>query len=152
MSLVALSYVSLADANNYMQFHPKRLVWERGTGDQQTMCLTQATRDIDGLALKGRRKTVEQALRFPRQDQETVPDDILRATILIAVEYIGGKDPEMEFNQLSLVGERYTSLSRSRNPDLIEPHIAAGIISFEAFALLQPYLRSDDAIRLTRIS
>lgn len=94
-----------------------------------------------------------QELEFPRGADETVPEAIRRACYEIAHTLLDGKDPELELENLGIVSQGYasvrTTFSRTHVP--VE-HIVNGVPSAMAWRLLLPFLRDDDAIRVSRVS
>ncbi len=94
-----------------------------------------------------------QELEFPRGADITVPEAIRRACYEIAHTLLDGKDPELELENLGIVSQGYSSVrttfSRTHVP--VE-HIVNGVPSALAWRLLVPFLRDDDAIRVSRVS
>jgi len=94
-----------------------------------------------------------QELEFPRGADTEVPEAIRRACYEIAHTLLDGKDPELELENLGIVSQGYasvrTTFSRTHVP--VE-HIVNGVPSATAWRLLVPFLRDDDAIRVSRVS
>ena len=94
-----------------------------------------------------------QELEFPRGGDTEVPLAIRRACYEIAHSLLDGKDPELELENLGIVSQGYasvrTTFSRTHVP--VE-HIVNGVPSSLAWRLLLPFLRDDDAIRVSRVS
>ncbi len=94
-----------------------------------------------------------QELEFPRGADTEVPEAIRRACYEIAHTLLDGKDPELELENLGIVSQGYasvrTTFSRTNVP--VE-HIVNGVPSALAWRLLVPFLRDDDAIRVSRVS
>ncbi len=94
-----------------------------------------------------------QELEFPRGADTEVPEAIRRACYEIAHTLLDGKDPELELENLGIVSQGYasvrTTFSRTHVP--VE-HIVNGVPSALAWRLLLPFLRDDDAIRVSRVS
>ncbi len=94
-----------------------------------------------------------QELEFPRGGDTEVPLAIRRACYEIAHSLLDGKDPELELENLGIVSQGYSSVrttfSRTHVP--VE-HIVNGVASSLAWRLLLPFLRDDDAIRVSRVS
>jgi len=94
-----------------------------------------------------------QELEFPRGSDTEVPLAIRRACFEIAHSLLDGKDPELELENLGIVSQGYSSVrttfSRTHVP--VE-HIVNGVPSSLAWRLLLPFLRDDDAIRVSRVS
>ena len=96
-----------------------------------------------------RRKSLE----FPRGADTEVPEAIRIACYEIAHSLLDGKDPELELENLGIVSQGYASVrttySRAHVP--IE-HIVNGVPNVLAWRHLRPFLRDEDAIRLSRVS
>jgi len=94
-----------------------------------------------------------QALEFPRGGDTEVPLAIRRACYEIAHSLLDGKDPELELENLGIESQGYASVRTtfSRNHVPVE-HIVNGVPSALAWRLLVPFLRDDDAIRVSRVS
>lgn len=94
-----------------------------------------------------------QELEFPRGADTEVPEAICRACYEIAHSLLDGKDPEAELENLGIESQGYasvrTTFSRTHVP--VE-HIVNGVPSSVAWRLLVPFLRDDDAIRVSRVS
>ena len=94
-----------------------------------------------------------QELEFPRGADTEVPEAIRRACYEITHTLLDGKDPELELENLGIVSQGYasvrTTFSRTHVP--VE-HIVNGVPSALAWRLLLPFLRDDDAIRVSRVS
>jgi len=94
-----------------------------------------------------------QVLEFPRGLDSTVPEAIRIAQYEIAHTLLDGKDPELELENLGIISQGYasvrTTFSRTHVP--VE-HIVNGVPSSTAWRLLVPFLRDDDAIRVSRVS
>jgi len=95
----------------------------------------------------------QQVLEFPRGDDTEVPEAIRIACYEITHSLLDGKDPELELENLGIVSQGYASVrttySRAHVP--IE-HIVNGVPNALAWRYLRPFLRDDDAIRLSRVS
>ena len=94
-----------------------------------------------------------QVLEFPRGADVLVPEAIRKASYELAHTLLDGKDPEMELENLGIVSQGYASVrtTYSRTHVPVE-HIVNGVPSAAAWRWLQPFLRDDDAIRLSRVS
>ena len=95
----------------------------------------------------------EQQNEFPRGADTEVPEDIRRAAYEIAHSLLDNKDPELELDTLAVTSMGYggvrTSYERSQVP--IE-HLINLIPNALAWRLLKPFLRDDDAMKLSRVS
>jgi hypothetical protein len=166
-------YGTLQEANDYFDNRLHETAWYRARATDRPKALIAATRIIDALNFKGYKHTVQvlldgdpdasdediraqeaaQPLEFPRGDDTEVPEAIRMACYEIAHSLLDGKDPELELENLGIVSQGYesvrTTYSRTQVP--IE-HIINGVPNAQAWRLLRPFLRDDDAIKLARIS
>jgi len=166
-------YGSISEANDYFEMRLHSPAWLRSLVADRPKALWAATLIIDAMNYKGNKSTVytlleadsnatvaeiraaeaAQALEFPRGADTTVPVDIRKASYEIAYALLDGKDPELELENLGITSQGYASVrtTYSRNQVPIE-HIINGVPSPQAWRWLKPFLRDDDAIKLSRVS
>jgi hypothetical protein len=72
-SASANSYVTLAEADTYMESRLNSSTWDDATTDNQNRALVEATRELDVLLFTGRKAEDAQALQWPR-DNAIDPD------------------------------------------------------------------------------
>lgn len=173
MSVDLSYYGSVNEATDYFALRLHEFAWSEADVLDRPRALFAATQVIDSLNFKGhkhvvfelleanssatldeiRAAEVSQPLEFPRGADTVVPEAILKATYEIAHSLLEGKDPEMELEQLGITSQGYASVrttySRSQVP--IE-HIINGIPNALAWRWIRPFLRDEDAIRLSRVS
>lgn len=100
----ANSFLSLADADTYMDGLASDTEWDAATTDQQNRALKSATDRLDQERYHGRRTDANQRLSFPRTgiydrdgdlyDQDTIPRPVEEATAELANAIIKGEyDP-----------------------------------------------------------
>ncbi len=147
-----LSYVTLREAELYLEYHLKKAIWDNSTADEQRSALVTATRSIDRLPFKGYPTSETQKLRFPRDGAVSVPNSIKEACIELAVILLEGVDIEQEYRALSRSVNTYGPIKQQKDTSRMEAHIAAGIPSFEAWCRLLPYIRQTGSVTLERNS
>ena len=102
-----------------------------------SITLTRALDYIESRSYKGAKTDPGQALQFPRDGSETVPDDIKTAQLVAAIIYDGGGDPMGPIGPRVLsntvVGAVAQTYSDKGNQTTLYPHLSA---------LLRPYLMS----------
>ena len=125
------SYVSVADAETYAS--------DRGytfTGDVSVR-LIQAMDYLDIQDYSGSKTEDDQDLDFPRDDETEVPDDIVTAQIVAAIQYDNGTD---------LLGATPRAVKRKKT-DVIETeymdNASTTPVQKQLNALLAPYLASN---------
>lgn len=173
MAINLTYYGTLSEANEYFSNRLHESAWYGASVSDRPRALIAATRIIDALNFKGYKSTVQtlldsdpdasdedireqeaaQALEFPRGADVDVPEAIRIACYEIAHSLLDGKDPELELKNLGIVSQGYESVrtTYSRNQVPIE-HIINGVPNAQAWRLLRPFLRDEDAIKLARIS
>ena len=173
MSLDLTYYGSISEATSYFGSRLHEYAWSDADVLDRPRALFAATQVVDSLNFKGSKHTVyellqanaeaelediqaaeaSQPLEFPRGADTVVPEAIRKAVYEIAHSLLEGKDPEMELEQLGITSQGYASVrttySRSQVP--IE-HIVNGIPNALAWRWIRPFLRDEDAIRLSRVS
>jgi hypothetical protein len=100
-SASANSYVTLAEADTYMESRLNSTTWDDATTDNQNRALVEATRELTNRVWKGYRVDSTQALSWPRQwavdpdsptqdyyDTDTVPQRVKDATCELAFQFI----------------------------------------------------------------
>ncbi len=141
----------IIDTLNYKGFkNPVYLLLQQyGLEDIPTAIGSRTSPTIEEIMLA----ETSQELEFPRGADTEVPEAIRRACYEIAHTLLDGKDPELELENLGIISQGYasvrTTFSRTHVP--VE-HIVNGVPSAMAWRLLVPFLRDDDAIRVSRVS
>ena len=94
-----------------------------------------------------------QPLEFPRGADTVVPDAIRQAEYELAYSLLDGIDPQMELENLSVTAQGYAEVRThyERNMVPIE-HLINLVPNPLAWSLLKPFLRDDQAVRLSRVS
>ncbi len=173
MAIRSSYYGSLEEAEDYFDGRLHESAWTGAAVADRPKALRAATRIIDTLNFKGYKNTVyllfdddpdatdeeireqeaAQELEFPRGADTEVPEAIRIACYEIAHSLLDGKDPEMELENLGVVSQGISSVrtSYARNQVPIE-HIINGVPNATAWRLLRPFLRDEDAIKLSRVS
>jgi hypothetical protein len=173
MSLDLSFYGSVAEGSEYFAMRLHEFAWSDSTHDERQRALYAATQVIDSLNFKGckhavwllkqepgcatdeaiREAEATQPLEYPRGADESVPEIIKKAVYEIAHSLLEGKDPEAELENLGIQSQGYASVrtTYARNQVPIE-HIVNGIPNALAWRWLRPFLRDDDAIKLSRVS
>lgn len=163
-------YGTLEEAETYFDGRLHEVTWSGSSVTDRPKALRAATRIIDTLNFKGQKHTVylldddatneeireqeaAQELEFPRGADTEVPEAIRVACYEIAHSLLDGKDPEMELENLGISSQGISSVrtSYARNQAPIE-HIINGVPNATAWRLLHPFLRDEDAVKLSRVS
>jgi hypothetical protein len=173
MAIDLTFYGTIEEADEYFANRLHEFAWTAASADNRRKALIAASRLIDDLNFKGYKHPVytllqsnpsaavedvqaaeaTQAREFPRGADTVVPEAIRRAAYEIAHSLLDNKDPELELETLTVTSMGYGSVRTSyeRNQVPIE-HLINMIPNALAWRLIKPFLRDDDAIRLSRVS
>jgi hypothetical protein len=173
MAITQNYYGDLGEADGYFSMRLHEYAWTNTIAADRPKALWAATLIIDALNFKGVKNTVHalrqsnpspsdediraaessQPLEFPRGADTEVPEAIRMACYEIAYALLDGKDPELELENLGIVSQGFGSVRTTYNRTQIPiEHIINGIPSAQAWRLLKPFLRDDEAIKLARVS
>ncbi len=166
-------YGTIYEADTYFAKRLHERTWSQAKAVDHEKALWAATLIIDALNYKGdkhsvyevlqsnslapsdeiRGAEVSQTLEFPRDADTEVPEAIRVVTYEIAHSLLDGKDPELELEALGIKSYGFQGEATSHNREQVPiEHIINGVPSEQAWRLLRPYLREDDAILLSRVS
>lgn len=107
---------------------------------KRTKALTVATRAIDRLNFQGDKAVPGQQNQFPRGSDSVVPTAIKNATCELALTYLAGKNLDQKFDDQAVVHEAFMGVKTSYDTGFVQEHLINGIISYEAWLLIRPYL------------
>lgn len=145
-------YNTSSEVNTFMSTRLRTGSWDNATGGDKTASMSMATAIINRLAYLGNKLTIGQVNEFPRGADAAVPQAVKDAHSLITLALLDGKDPEMEFENLTLTLHQFGQTKSQYDRTQLPPHILAGVPSFEAWTVLKPYLRDGSQVSLQRIS
>ncbi len=100
-----------------------------------------------------RAANASQELEFPRGSDTVVPENIRIAEYELAFSLLDGIDPQMELENLAVTAQGYAEVRThfERNMVPIE-HLINLVPNPLAWSLLKPFLRDEQAVRLSRVS
>jgi hypothetical protein len=122
--------------------------WEDAESSEKLKALCEATRAINMLPFEGRRSVAGQENAFPRGTDTLVPATIQYACCEEALQYLEGRDPELERQALTLSSQGYSNI-RSTTMGY-RACIVHGILSERAWLLLRPYMLDTNVIQIER--
>lgn len=137
-----------AFAQNYLNTQP----WDDAISIDRDKALRQGTKIIDRINYIGVKITPGQENEFPRNADTDVPKGIKEATWLIALALLDGVDTELEFENLSLVAQGYSTIRSTFDRENPPEHILCGIPSSTAWLLIKPYVRDPRTMIMDRIT
>lgn len=163
------AYVTLAEADTYHASRLFRELWANTAAGEREKALLAASEHIDRLNFIGVKHaayvqmqatphdrdaileaSATQERQFPRGSDTEVPDDIKIACYEQAFQLVDGRDPDMEFEQLTTQSEGISSVRRTYGRSYAQEHLLHGIVSPLAWRYLKPYLRDGQNIELRR--
>ncbi len=112
--------------------------------------MTLATRAIDRLNFQGDKAAPGQQNQFPRGIDVTTPDAIKNATCELALAYLAGKQLDDEFEAQKYAHEAFMGVKASKDTGYRPEHLINGIISYEAWLLLKPFLRPSQTVEIVK--
>jgi len=149
--LSGLQYATIEQANMIMSQRLNTGIWDQSSVSDKQKALKMGTKAIDRLRYLGIKADSEQLLQFPRDGDTSPPSAIVEASVLCAVEFLGGYDSNTEQSNLFLTGQTYASVSATYDRKSVSENILAGIPSYEAWMLIYPYLQDNDTLTLVRV-
>lgn len=108
---------------------------------KRSKAVNVATRAIDRLNFNGSVTDPTQENQFPRGGDVVVPDAIKNATCELALAYLNDQDLQSQFDSQNIRLEAFMGVKTSYSGDFYAVNVVNGIISWDAWLLLQPYLR-----------
>ena len=146
------AYATTVEAATYFSERLNTDAWDDAVTGDKTKALAQATKIIDRLNFLGELADEDQDNQFPRDNDTEVPNDIKYACCEIALALLDGVDPEIEFENLSMVAQGYGNVKSTYDREIPAAHILAGVPSVTAWRYLSPYLRDPYSITLRRVN
>ena len=146
------AYATVAEAEDYFDGVLRKDAWVSASSSDKLAALIQATTAMDRLNFVGELADEEQTLQFPRNNDTDVPDDIKFACAEEALSLLDEKDPEIEFEMVSVPTAQFGQLKTSMDTRQPPPHIIAGIMSIKAWRFLLHYLQDPAGARIARVS
>lgn len=143
-------YLTVDDAQMYFDDRLNTSPWDDSSDIDKLKALKQATRLINNLRFIGYKTDVSQDNEFPRGGDALPPRVIQEATCELALQLLDDVDPNLEIENLSTNHQSYSTVRTAYDRSFVLPHIAAGIPSAEAWALLLPYLADPLSVTLVR--
>jgi RNase P subunit RPR2 len=131
-----LSYVNLAEANQYFSSRLHADAWAEASDADKEKALAMATKAINRQPLKGRKAVSEQALAFPRHPEIKIPEAVKAACCEEALALLErGNSQRRRLQQ-----EGVQSLSLGNMSETYITGAGKGLLSQEAKELLRPWL------------
>jgi hypothetical protein len=131
------SWVNRLDADAYFGERLFIRPWENALDTEKDKALIMATSLISRLSI----------ISFT-----VTPQDLKNAVCELALALLDGRNPEMEFENLSLLTSQYSSVRSTYDRSIPQEHIQAGIPSYLAWKLIRPYLDVSQGVILSRAS
>lgn len=148
--LILDAYGTLERAEIYFDNRLRNQPWKKSTIAEKKAAMFEATELIDRLNFSGTKANTNQSRQFPRNNQTEVPEEIEKACYEVAFKLLDGYDPDFEIDNLSSVGQGYSSVRSTYNRSFVMEHLSAGIPSAKAWAYLKPFLGDFKVLKLRR--
>jgi len=154
LTLAVNTYVTLAEAEAYLDTRLHAESWRAATADDKTRALISAQRALSRIPYRWHKTTLAQVLDFPRISRET-DDSFYYATDPTVVPRLV-KDAQCEEALALLVNDvralaqsqGVTSQSAGDASESYAPRSQAGLLSAEAHRMLAPWIES--TLRIAR--
>ena len=131
-----LSYVSLAEANEYFSNRLHVDAWTEASDADKEKALAMATKAIDRQRLNGRKTNPSQPLAFPRYPDAEIPQNVKEACCEEALAILErGNSQRRKLQQ-----EGVQSFSIGNLSETFAAGAGRGMLSQEAKELLKPWL------------
>jgi hypothetical protein len=130
------SLVTVEEGDAYFSFRLFADPWDDAEDLDKQKALVMSTKAVEALAL---------------MDFDETPQDIKDAICENAYALLDGVNPEMEFENLSMVQQGYANVRSTYNRGISMEHIESGIVSITAWRLIKPYLDVSKVIQLSRV-
>lgn len=143
-------YATVSEAQNYFDEVLNTESWDAADTATRNKALKTATRLINTLNYIGSKADAAQENAFPRNDDTTVPTDIVNACCEITLSLLDGVKPGEEIEALMVDKIRIGETTTEYNRENIPIWILAGIPNSTAWAYLKPYLRDWTSVELHR--
>jgi len=144
------AYLNTTEAQIFFDEVLHTEAWDLATEANRLKGLKTATRIIDRLRYKGAKTVAAQENEFPRDGDTDVPDDIKWACCFITIPLLEGRNTDLDFENLTVVSQGFSSVRSTYDRDNVPPYTAAGVPSAEAWKYLKPYLLDASEITLHR--
>jgi len=147
-----IPYISVSAATDYFSRRLNTEAWDNAIGSDCEKAIAMATDAIDRLNFVGSKTDSAQLNQFPRQGDLVVPQDIQEACAELAMRFLDGIDPDLEFDNLTMVSQGYANVRSTYDRTNPPEHVVAGIPSITAWRKIKPYLLNPREVTLNRVS
>jgi len=147
-----MSYITLEDATSYLEGELWSDAWMAADEVNQEKALNKATTIIDQIRYKGSKLLSTQDNEFPRDFQESTPQDVTYACALIALKLIEGRIPELDFGNARITSDNLASGKTTYNEYNMPQHLLYGIPSYDAWGKLVKYVDLAKTVSFIRVS
>lgn len=151
-------YGTVAAANTYFASLLRRDLWFDASAEDREKALVAATNQIDRLNFKLLPTASDQALQFPRTEEDadvlvtTVPTDIEKATYELAYVFLNDVDPDAEIRNERKLSHTFGGVKTVVNGNYVQEHVHAGIPSSQAWHYLYPFLEPIRSFTMQRVT
>lgn len=152
-ALEAYSYATLTYAQTYFDTRLGTAAWDDASTTDRGKALVMATRHINALRFVGYPTTEAEDAgnQFPRGTDTEVPEAIKQACCEEALALLDGETSQEARANGRITSERMSGVSITYDPSHVLEHTQSGIVSYNAWRLLVPYLYDSRSMRFDRV-
>lgn len=150
VSIVPYADQTFADA--YAAERMNSSAWTSASNADKLIALKNATRYLDTLWFVGEKTDVDQAREFPRNGDTEIPYEVQEACCETAIELLEGNSVKKMQGDSNLASESTGDASASYVGSRNQLDENRGVISPAVLALLVPWLKDSEIIRIDRVS
>ena len=145
------NYQTISEVQTYMDGRLGSDAWDLASNSDRTKAATMSTNIINQLNFRGEKTESTQVNEFPRDEDTTVPPNILKADSEIILKLLDGVDADQELENQALISQGMASMRATYDRSVSPPYILAGVPSVVAWKYLLPYLHDGQSITLSRV-
>jgi len=144
-------YATVSEAATYFSERLYTAAWDSASADDKLKSLKTATRTMESLNYAGDKAVETQELQFPRGADTEIPDDVKYACAEEALALLArGADVEDPYAMGRLKRRKIGDAEDEYDTSYSSPTASVGLISHQAWRLLQPFLRDPNILDLDR--
>lgn len=144
-----IPYINVADTDSWLATTSEDTsFWSPLTSEEKLSILRDSTAIINRLRFRGEKTSSSQINAFPRYSTSVIPQNIMRATVYIALSISEGFSPNIEYTDLGRVSQKTAGISSTYTTKQPAEHVVAGVPSVTAWRLLLPFMPNPKYITL----
>jgi len=145
-------YVTLEECTTYLSTELWAEAWLTTSTHNQQLALNKSEKIVDAIRYYGEKLDKNQIHEFPRDYQETIPQDVKDAVCLIALKLVEGRIPELDSDMARIKSDNLASAKTTYNEFNTPKHVLYGVPSYDAWGMLIKYVDTHKGIALNRVN